>query len=174
MSDDIDTLNLAEGVLRLLIFIGYVGAISLMKDIQRVFQYHGAEHKVINTFEANQPLTLENALKQTRIHPRCGTSFILIVLLISIIVFSFLGWPAWYWRILSRLLLLPVIAGISYEIIRLAGRQKDAGEDREGKDEVEGRPRRHRRRPRPEGGAVHGFAPFLGRHLGLRCTATGP
>ncbi|MCC6445089.1 MAG: DUF1385 domain-containing protein [Armatimonadetes bacterium] len=120
------SLNLAEGVLRLLIFIGYVGAISLMKDIQRVFQYHGAEHKVINTFEANQPLTLENALKQTRIHPRCGTSFILIVLLISIIVFSFLGWPAWYWRILSRLLLLPVIAGISYEIIRLAGRQKDA------------------------------------------------
>jgi len=120
------TLNLAEGALRLLIFLAYVGGISLMKDIQRVFQYHGAEHKVINTFEAGQPITLENALRQSRIHPRCGTSFILVVMLISILVFSCLGWSVWYWRILSRLALLPVVAGISYEIIRLAGRHKDA------------------------------------------------
>ncbi len=98
-----------------------------MKDIRRVFEYHGAEHKVINTFEANLDLTQENFAKHRTIHPRCGTSFILIVLVFSIVVYSFLGWTnAWYERVLYRLLLLPVIAGLAYEVIRFAGRHRDS------------------------------------------------
>ena len=120
-------LNLAEGTLRIGLFVGYVAAISLMKDIRRVFQYHGAEHKVINTLEAGLDLNPENFGKYTTIHPRCGTSFILIVLVFSIVVYSFLGWhPAWYERVIYRLLLLPVIAGLAYEVIRFAGRHKDS------------------------------------------------
>ena len=120
-------LNLAEGGVRLTMFVTYVACISFMKDIRRVFQYHGAEHKVINTFEAGLELTPENFRNYTTIHPRCGTSFILIVLLLSIVVYSFLGWHnAWYLRVGYRLLLLPVIAGIAYEIIRYAGRHKDS------------------------------------------------
>lgn len=120
-------LNLAEGGVRIVLFVGYIASISLMKDIRRVFQYHGAEHKVINTFEANLELTPENLEKHGTIHPRCGTNFILIVLLVSIIVYSFLGWAdIWYKRIFFRLLLLPVIAGIAYEIIRFAGRYRNS------------------------------------------------
>ena len=96
-----------------------------MQDIQRVFMYHGAEHKTIACFEAGMPLTVENVQKHTRLHPRCGTSFLLIVMLVSIVVFAFLGWPDLLTRIASRVILLPVIAGISYELIRLAGRSRN-------------------------------------------------
>ena len=120
-------LNLAEGFVRIALFVGYVAAISLMKDIRRVFQYHGAEHKVINTLEADLELTPQNFEKYTTIHPRCGTSFILVVLVLSIVVYSLLGWqPAWYVRVLYRLALLPVLAGIAYEMIRFAGKRKDS------------------------------------------------
>lgn len=115
-------LNLMEGVLRLVIFLIYIWAIGRAKDIQRVFQYHGAEHKTIHCFEAGEALTVENVQRHSRLHPRCGTSFLLIVMLVSIFVFAFLGWPGLVERIISRLVLLPVVAGISYEFIRLAGR----------------------------------------------------
>jgi uncharacterized protein YqhQ len=119
--------NLAEGGIRIAFFVGYVATISLMKDIRRVFEYHGAEHKVINTFEAGLDLTPENFNRYTTIHPRCGTNFILVVLVFSIIVYSFLGWQnAWYMRIVYRLLLLPVIAGFAYETIRFAGKHKNS------------------------------------------------
>ena len=120
ITEDPVFLNLMEGALRLLIFIGYIGAISLMKDIQRVFQYHGAEHKTIACFEAGEALTVANVRRHTRLHKRCGTSFLLIVMLVSIFVFAFLGWPDLWLRILSRVVLLPVVAGISYEIIKLS------------------------------------------------------
>ena len=111
-----------EGVIRLAIFIGYVALISLMKDIQRVFMYHGAEHKTINCFEAGVPLTPENVKKYSRYHKRCGTSFLFIVMIVSIIVFTFIDAPSAWMRMLIRLLLVPVIAGISYEFIMFAGR----------------------------------------------------
>ena len=119
------TLNLAEGVLRMAIFLAYIAAISSMKDIQRVFQYHGAEHKTIFTYEAGLPLTVENVRKFPRLHPRCGTNFLMIVMCISIFIFAFLGWPNLLERILSRVILMPVVAGVSYEIIRFAGRHND-------------------------------------------------
>lgn len=111
-----------EGVIRLVIFLGYVALISLMKDIQRVFMYHGAEHKTINCFEAGVPLTPENVKKYSRYHKRCGTSFLFIVMIVSIIVFMFIDAPSAWLRLLIRLLLVPVIAGISYEFIMFAGR----------------------------------------------------
>ncbi len=111
-----------EGVIRLVIFLGYVALISLMKDIQRVFMYHGAEHKTINCFEAGVPLTPENVKKYSRYHKRCGTSFLFIVMIVSIIVFMFIDAPTTWLRLLIRLLLVPVIAGISYEFIMFAGR----------------------------------------------------
>ena len=119
-------LNLMEGCLRLVIFLLYIWGISRMKDIRRVFQYHGAEHKTIFCYEAGLPLTVENVQKFPRLHPRCGTNFLLIVMLVSIFVFAFLGWPSLWERIASRILLLPVVAGISYEIIRLAGRSRNS------------------------------------------------
>ncbi|MDI3535095.1 MAG: hypothetical protein PWQ82_1460 [Thermosediminibacterales bacterium] len=115
-------LNLIEGVVRLSIFLLYVVMISRMKDIQRVFQYHGAEHKSIHCLEAEEELKVENVRKYSTLHPRCGTSFLLIVMLVSIMVFSFLGWPNLLLRIVSRLLLFPLVAGVSYEIIKYAGR----------------------------------------------------
>ena len=126
LTDDPFVLNLLEGAVRLLIFLGYLAAISSMKDIRRVFQYHGAEHKTIFCYEANQSLTVENVQKFPRLHPRCGTTFLLIVMLVSIVVFAFLGWPDLWLRITSRILLLPVVAGISYEIIRLAARSENS------------------------------------------------
>ena len=111
-----------EGVIRLVIFLGYVALISLMKDIQRVFMYHGAEHKTINCFEAGVSLTPENVKKYSRYHKRCGTSFLFIVMIVSIIVFMFIDAPSAWLRLLIRLLLVPVIAGISYEFIMFAGR----------------------------------------------------
>ena len=114
-------LNLFEGMLRMLIFLVYIAAISKMKDIQRVFQYHGAEHKTIFAYEAGLPLEVPNVRGFTTLHPRCGTNFLMIVMIISMFVFTFLGWPNLLERILSRIILMPVIAGISYEIIRYAG-----------------------------------------------------
>ncbi len=126
LTDDPIILNLAEGFLRLIIFLAYLFAISRMKDIQRVFQYHGAEHKTIFCYEADLPLTVENVKKFPRLHPRCGTAFLLIVMLVSIFVFAFLGWPELWIRILSRIILLPLVAGLSYEIIRFAARSENS------------------------------------------------
>ena len=117
--------NLAEGVLRLLIFLGYVALISQMEDIKRTFMYHGAEHKTINCLEAGKDLTVENVRKHTRFHKRCGTSFVFIVMIISIIVFMFVVTDTMWIRLLSRILLIPVIAGLSYEFIRYAGRHNN-------------------------------------------------
>lgn len=118
-------LNLAEGVLRMAIFLSYIAAISSMKDIQRVFQYHGAEHKTIYTYEAGLPLVVENVRPFSTLHPRCGTNFLMIVMLISMFIFTFLGWPSLLERIASRIVLMPVIAGVSYELIRFAGAHAD-------------------------------------------------
>ena len=118
--------NMVEGVIRLGVFLAYVIAISRVKDIQRVFQYHGAEHKVINAYEAGEPLEVANVQKYTTLHPRCGTSFLLIVMLVSIFVFALLGHnDNIIWRILSRVLLLPVVAGISYELLKLSAKHTD-------------------------------------------------
>ena len=119
-------LNLAEGVLRLVIFVLYVLAISKMNDVKRLFQYHGAEHETIHCFENGLELTPANAKEFYTLHPRCGTSFLMFVMIISLVLFSFLGWPNLAWRIISRLLLMPVIAGISYELLRWAGRSDNA------------------------------------------------
>ena len=119
-------LTLAEGVVRICIFLAYLTLVSQMKDIKRVFMYHGAEHKSINCYEHGEELTVENVRKYTRLHPRCGTSFLLIVMVISIIVFSFISWDNPLTRLVLRLALLPVVAGISYEIIKFAGRHDNA------------------------------------------------
>ncbi|MGI6551790.1 MAG: DUF1385 domain-containing protein [Bacillota bacterium] len=117
--------NLLEGLLRIAIFLVYVLAIGRMKDIERVFQYHGAEHKVIHALEAGDELTVENAKKYTTLHPRCGTSFLLFVLVLTIFIYSLLETPGLLWRIGSRILLLPVIAGLAYEFIKWSGRKCD-------------------------------------------------
>jgi uncharacterized protein YqhQ len=114
-----------EGVIRVCIFLIYLLLISLLPDLRRVFQYHAAEHKAINAFEAGEELTPERVQKFSLIHPRCGTAFLLWVMVIGIFVFAFVGQPSWYWLILSRILLLPVIAGIAYELIRFAGKHQD-------------------------------------------------
>lgn len=116
---------LIEGVLRLAIFIGYVIAIRQMEDIKRTFMYHGAEHKCINCIEAGDDLVVENVRKASRQHKRCGTSFIFIVMLISIFVFMFIRFDTVWLKLVCRLLLIPVIAGVSYEFIRLAGRTEN-------------------------------------------------
>ncbi len=115
-------LNLIEGFVRIILFVIYVLLISKIKEIKDVFRYHGAEHKAIHCFESEKELTVENCKEFTTLHPRCGTSFLVFVLIISLILFSFLGWPNLIIRISSRLLLLPVIAGLSYELLRWAGR----------------------------------------------------
>jgi uncharacterized protein YqhQ len=113
-----------EGVIRVCIFLLYLLLISLLPDLRRVFQYHAAEHKAINAFEAGEELTPERVQKFSLIHPRCGTAFLLWVMVIGIFVFAFVGQPAWYWLITSRILLLPLIAGIAYELIRFAGKHQ--------------------------------------------------
>lgn len=115
-------LNLIEGVLRILIFIGYIVLIRKMEEIETLFRYHGAEHKTIHCYENNLELTPENAQQFYTLHPRCGTSFLMFVLIISLLLFSLLGWPNLALRIISRLVLIPVIAGISYELLKWAGR----------------------------------------------------
>jgi uncharacterized protein YqhQ len=114
--------NLMEGFIRLGIFLIYLVLISKMKDIRRVFEYHGAEHKTIHCYEHDEELTVENARKYSTLHPRCGTAFLLIVMVISIVIYSFMGWQNIFIRVLARLLLLPLIAGLSYEVTRAAGK----------------------------------------------------
>jgi len=117
--------NVVEGAVRLILLIGYIAAVARAEEIRRVFAYHGAEHKTINAHEAGDPLTVEVVRKHSRQHARCGTAFLLIVVMISVLVLAPLGKPALLVRIASRLLLLPVIAGISYEILRLTAKHKD-------------------------------------------------
>ncbi len=115
-------LNLMEGIVRVSLFVAYVYLVSKLEDIKRVFMYHGAEHKTIYCYEYGEELTVENVRKYSTLHPRCGTSFLINVLLISIIVFSFFGWPNPLLRLVIRLAMLPVIAGLSYELNRYVGR----------------------------------------------------
>lgn len=118
--------NLFEGVLRIFLFVGYIILVSRMKDIARVFMYHGAEHKTIHCYEHEEELTVENVRKYTTRHPRCGTAFMFVVMIISILVFSLVGWGNIFMNILFRLLLLPLVAGLSYEVIKFAGRSDSA------------------------------------------------
>ena len=124
-TDDPVVFNLIEGGIRLLVFLLYIWGISFMGGIRRVFQYHGAEHKPIHCYEAGEALTVENVQKFPRLHPRCGTNFLLIVMVVAIVFHVFFGWPDLWLRILSRLAVLPVVAGVSYEIIRFAGRSEN-------------------------------------------------
>jgi uncharacterized protein YqhQ len=116
---------IVEGAIRVTIFVLYLLLISLLPDLRRVFQYHAAEHKAINAYEAGEELEPEIVQRHSLIHPRCGTAFLLWVMVIAIFVFAFFGRPAWYWLIATRILLLPVIAGIAYELIRFAGKHTD-------------------------------------------------
>jgi uncharacterized protein YqhQ len=115
---------IVEGLIRVSIFIAYLSLISLLPDLRRVFQYHAAEHKAINAYEAGEPLEPEIVQRYSLIHPRCGTAFLLWVMVIAVFVFAFFGRPAWYWLIATRVLLLPVIAGLAYELIRFAGKHQ--------------------------------------------------
>ena len=124
-TDSMTVLTLLEGLVRLLIFFGYILLISRMEDIQRVFMYHGAEHKCINCIEHGMELNVENVLKSSRLHKRCGTSFLFIVMIVSMIIFLFIRIDSQIWRLLFRLLLIPVIAGVSFEFIRLAGKSEN-------------------------------------------------
>lgn len=117
--------NIIEGVIRLGIFLGYVWAIGFMPDVRRVFSYHGAEHKAINSYENNIPLTPQAMAGQTIEHPRCGTAFLLIVMVLSVFVFVLLGTPALWIRIISRILLIPVIAGLAYEFLKFSAAHAD-------------------------------------------------
>jgi uncharacterized protein YqhQ len=115
-----------EGLIRMAIFLGYIIAISRMKDIQRIFAYHGAEHKTILTFEAGEELTPENAKKYSTIHPRCGTSFILMVMLLMIFVFTFVGRTDVFLRILIKIAMMPVVAGLAYELIKFSSKHPNS------------------------------------------------
>lgn len=117
-------IGLFEGIIRMIIFLGYMAAVSLMPDMRRVFEYHGAEHKTIACYEAGEELTVENIKKFTRFHPRCGTSFLLFVMIISILLFMLLPRTNLFLRVLMRLALLPVVAGLSYEVIKFAGKHQ--------------------------------------------------
>ena len=125
LTDSALVISVLEGVLRMVIFLGYIALISRMEDIQRVFQYHGAEHKCINCIEHGMELNVENVQKSSRLHRRCGTSFLLIVMVVSIIFFLFIRVNSPLLRVVVRILLVPVIAGVSYEFIRLAGKSEN-------------------------------------------------
>jgi uncharacterized protein YqhQ len=114
-----------EGIIRIALFVAYLAAISRVKDITRFFEYHGAEHKVIHAFEAGEELTPEAVSKYSPLHVRCGTAFLILVFIILVFVFALIGRPPFLWRILWRIILIPLVAGISYEIIKLAGRHQD-------------------------------------------------
>jgi len=116
---------LVEGAVRVAVFLLYLVIISMLPDLRRVFQYHAAEHKAINAYEAGEELVPEKVQRFSLIHPRCGTAFLLWVMVVAIFVFAFFGRPAWYWLIVTRVLLLPVIAGIAYELIRFAGKHSE-------------------------------------------------
>ncbi|MDH4178444.1 MAG: DUF1385 domain-containing protein [Thermoleophilia bacterium] len=122
--DDTAWFVIVEGVIRVSVFIAYIALIGLIPDLKRVFQYHAAEHKAINALEAGAELTPANVQRFSLIHPRCGTAFLLWVMVIGIFVFAFVGRPSWPWLIASRVLLLPVIAGLAYELIRFAGKHQ--------------------------------------------------
>jgi uncharacterized protein YqhQ len=115
---------LVEGIVRTSIFLAYMLALSRVRDLRRVFEYHGAEHKTISCYEAGLPLTPANAQRFSRLHPRCGTSFLLVVMIVAIFVFAPIGLPAWYWLMATRILGVPLIAGISFELIKFAGRNR--------------------------------------------------
>ena len=117
---------IVEGLIRVTVFVLYLALISLLPDLRRVFQYHAAEHKAINAYEAGEELEPERVQRFSLIHPRCGTAFLLWVMVIAVFVFAFFGRPVWYWLIATRILLLPVIAGIAYELIRFAGKHTDS------------------------------------------------
>jgi uncharacterized protein YqhQ len=123
--DDTGAFVVVEGLIKVAIFVLYLALISLLPDLRRVFQYHAAEHKVINAYEAGEELEPERVQRFSLIHPRCGTAFLLWVMVIAIFVFAFFGQPAWYWLIASRILLLPLIAGLAYELIRFAGKHSE-------------------------------------------------
>jgi uncharacterized protein YqhQ len=118
---------LVEGIVRTSIFLGYIALLSRMRDLRRVFEYHGAEHKTISCYEAELPLTPDNAQRFSRLHPRCGTSFLLIVMIVAIFVFAPIGLPAWWILLLTRILGVPLIAGLSFEVIKFAGRNRRRG-----------------------------------------------
>ena len=118
-------ISLLESIVRVVIFLGYLLLVSRMKDIQRTFMYHGAEHKCINCIEHGLELNVENVMKSSRLHKRCGTSFLFFVIIVSAVFLMFIQVESHVWRIVIRLLLVPVIAGVSYEIIRLAGRSEN-------------------------------------------------
>jgi uncharacterized protein YqhQ len=118
---------IVEGAVRTTLFLAYMLALSRVRDLRRVFEYHGAEHKTISCFEAGLELTPANAQRFSRLHPRCGTSFLLIVMIVAIFVFAPIGLPAWYWLMVTRVLGVPVIAGISFELIKFAGRNRTRG-----------------------------------------------
>jgi uncharacterized protein YqhQ len=118
---------LIEGLIRTTLFLGYMLLLSRVRDLRRVFEYHGAEHKTISCYEAGLPLTPANAQRFSRLHPRCGTSFLLVVMIVAIFVFAPIGLPAWYWLVATRILGVPVIAGISFELIKFAGRNRSRG-----------------------------------------------
>jgi len=116
---------IVEGLIRVTIFVLYLTLISLLPDLRRVFQYHAAEHKAINAYEAGEPLEPEVVQRHSLIHPRCGTAFLLWVMVLAVFVFAFFGRPAWYWLIVTRIAFLPLIAGIAYELIRYAGKHQN-------------------------------------------------
>ncbi len=116
---------IVEGLIRVSIFVAYLSLISLLPDLRRVFQYHAAEHKAINAYEAGEDLEPEIVQRHSLIHPRCGTAFLLWVMVLGVFVFAFFGRPHWYWLIAERILLLPLIAGLAYELIRFAGKHSD-------------------------------------------------
>jgi uncharacterized protein YqhQ len=122
--DSTGSFVIVEGLIRVTLFVTYLSLISLLPDLRRVFQYHAAEHKAINAYEAGEELTPETVQRYSLIHPRCGTAFLLWVMVIAIFVFAFFGRPVWYWLIAERILLLPVIAGLAYELIRFAGKHQ--------------------------------------------------
>ncbi|HUR86884.1 MAG TPA: DUF1385 domain-containing protein [Solirubrobacteraceae bacterium] len=115
---------IVEKLIRITIFLGYLWLISRMRDLERVFQYHGAEHKVISCYEAGVGLTPDNAKRFSRLHPRCGTSFLLIVMIVAVVVFAPLGTPAWYWLFASRIVGIPIVAGLAFEVIKWFGRNR--------------------------------------------------
>lgn len=125
LTDSILLMNLVEGIVRILIFILYIVLISKMPDIKTVFQYHGAEHKTIHCFENNLELTPANAQQFYTVHPRCGTSFLVFVMIIAVLVHALMGWPNVFFRVAGRLLVLPLIAGLSYELLKWAGRSSN-------------------------------------------------
>ncbi|WP_346897123.1 DUF1385 domain-containing protein [Clostridium sp. UBA7503] len=122
ITSNVVVLNIIEGIIRVIIFIGYIFIVGKLEDINRVYQYHGAEHKTIFCYESGIDLTPENAKKFGRLHPRCGTNFLFLVMVISIIIFSFTGWQSIGQRVISRVLLLPVVSGVTYEVIKWLGK----------------------------------------------------